>query len=547
MIKGVTRATRRWGVAVAFLLLACSIPALAEDFKLSDVKPGLEGIAVTAGVGNVLERFQVKVLETLRDGALPLVLVRASGAFLDATGGVGQGFSGSPVYIGDKLLGAISGGFPNGDGRLVLVTPIEFMRRALPTAATLLEVMPRSLTKLCLEGQGCAAPLSTPLSVNGLSPRAITALQAGLEARGLPFSVAPLQSAQSSPSRVVSYRLEPGAPIAAQLVTGDINIGAVGAVTSVEGNRVLAFGHPVFGDSRVRSLMQGAYIVGFVPSRTVPFKLAESLGASLGTFVSDRPYGLGGLTGTPVTLPLEVSLKRGATTTVTKVNLAAVPDIAATLALATTLGALDSVLEGSAPGSAKLTWRLEFTDRAAVTYGDRLADADDIATSVSKRAALLLALITENPYAAVNLKKLSLSLEIAPYSALRIVKVDSEKKSLKAGESTSLNLRLQPYRGASVQRRVSFKIPSDAQAGSLRLRVRGTSTPRPRNDASLQDNPDPWDGVLTFEELLERMRSRLSGEYAVVETTGDSPTVIGIENCDDVVSGWAYIDIQVVK
>ncbi len=546
MMPMVSRGTLRLGAA-ALALTFCAAPTLAEDFKLSDVKAGLEGTAVTAGVGNVLERFQVKVLETLRDGALPLVLVRASGAFLDGTGGVGQGFSGSPVYIGDKLLGAISGGFPNGDGRLALVTPIEFMRRALPAAATMLEVLPPSLTKLCVAGQGCAVPLSTPLSVSGLSPRAIAALQTGLEEKGLPFTVAPLQSAQSSPSRVGAYRLEPGAPIAAQLVTGDINIGAVGAVTTVEGNRVLAFGHPVFGDSRVRSIMQGAYIVGFVPSRTVPFKLAEAFGTPLGTFINDRPYGLGGLTGTPATLPLEVSVKRGASLSVTQVNLAAVPDIAATLALVTTLGALDDALEGSAPGNAKLTWRLEFTDRAALTYGDRLADSDDIATPISRRAALLLALITENPYAVVNLKKLSLSLEVTKYSALRIIKADSEKKSLKAGESTTLNLRLQPYRGASLQRRVSFKIPSDAQVGPLRLRVRGLSTSRPRTAASNLENPDPWDGVLTFEELLERMRSRLSGEYAVVETVSDDPVVIGIENCDDVVTGWAYLDVQVVK
>ena len=546
MMPMVTRGTLRLGVA-ALTFTLCATPVLAEDFKLTDVKAGLEGTAVTAGVGNVLERFQVKVLETLRDGSLPLVLVRASGAFLDGTGGVGQGFSGSPVYIGDKLLGAISGGFPNGDGRLALVTPIEYMRRALPTAATLLEVLPRSLTKLCIAGQGCAAPLSTPLSVSGLSKRAVTALQTGLEDKGLPFTVAPLQSAESNPSRVGAYRLEPGAPIAAQLVTGDISIGAVGAVTTVEGNRVLAFGHPVFGDSRGRSIMQGAYIVGFVPSRTVPFKLAEAFGAALGTFISDRPYGLGGLTGTPVALPLEISLKRGAAITVTKVNLAAVPDIAATLALATTLGALDDALEGNVPGNAKLTWRLEFTDRAPLTYGDRLADADDIATPVSRRAALLLALITENPYAVANLKKLSLSLEVTKYGALRIIKADSEKKSLKAGESTTLNLRLQPYRAAPLQRRVTFRIPADAQVGTLRLRVRGIATPRPRTPASVLENPDPWDGVLTFEELLERMRSRLGGDYAVVETVGDDPVVVGVENCDEVVTGWAYIDVQVVK
>ncbi|NJK44050.1 MAG: hypothetical protein HC933_06960 [Pleurocapsa sp. SU_196_0] len=61
------------------------------------------------------------------------------------------------------------------------------------------------------------------------------------------------------------------------------------------------------------------------------------------------------------------------------------------------------------------------------------------------------------------------------------------------------------------------------------------------------DNPDPWDGVLTFEELLERLRSRVTQDYAVIETTGENPVVIGLEPVNDVVTGWVYVDVQVTK
>ena len=539
---------------VVLFSLALSISSLtftaarAEDFKLGDVKPGLEGFAFTAGVGNVMQRFDVKVLETLQDGNLPMIVIRGSGEFLDAVGGIGQGYSGSPVYLGGKLLGAISGGFPNDDHRLALVTPIEFMRKALPAPATLLNLIPNTPFKLpCLQDHGCAVPFSTPLSVSGLSPRATSALQTALEGKGLPFNVTPLQGAQSNSSARPAYKLEPGAPISAQLVSGAINIGAVGAVTAVDGNRVLAFGHPIFGDSRVSYLMQGAYVLGFVNSTVVPFKLAEPIGAPIGSFSADRPYGVGGVTGSVNAIPLEVTVKRGKDSNTTKVSLAPVPDIAGPLGLATTLEALDNTLETSTPGSSKLTWRLEFTDRAPLEYGDRVADGDDIATATARRAGLLLALIAENPYAAVNLKRLTLNLEVAPYNALRVVKAEVEKKTLKAGESTTLNLRLQPYRAASQQRRVLIRIPADTAAGTLHLRVRGAGTGRPQNDASSQENPDPWDGILTFDELLERMRSRVTGDYAVVETTGDNPTLIGLESFGEVVTGWAYVDMQVVK
>lgn len=42
----------------------------------------------------------------------------------------------------------------------------------------------------------------------------------------------------------VARPLEAGGAVAASLVTGDLKLGAIGTVTYVDGNQMLAFGHP---------------------------------------------------------------------------------------------------------------------------------------------------------------------------------------------------------------------------------------------------------------------------------------------------------------
>ena len=41
--------------------------------------------------------------------------------------------------------------------------------------------------------------------------------------------------------------LRPGDPIGVALMSGDLELGATGTVTDVDGNRVYAFGHPFYG------------------------------------------------------------------------------------------------------------------------------------------------------------------------------------------------------------------------------------------------------------------------------------------------------------
>jgi hypothetical protein len=519
--------------------LVVALPhAQAQDLPLADVKPGLEGFALTAAAGNVLERFEVRVLDLVDDPrGFPLILVRGSGKFLDAVGGIGQGFSGSPVYIGGRLVGAISGGFPNADHRLALVTPISAMRRAQLPPNPLALALP--LKQFCVANVGCAAPLSLPFSSFGLTKKAQDLLLEGLKAKG--FALELQQGSASASSLPRPYKLEPGAAIAAQLATGDVSLGAIGTVTTIEKNQILAFGHPVFADARARFIAMPAYISAIIPSSVVPYKVGSATGQPIGVFSTDHPAAIAGTLGASNAVPLEISLKRGSSSKNLSVGLAPVEDLFANIVVASVSSGIEQLLEGSSPGLARLGITLEFANRAPVTLRE-VVTGNDVARAAAVRAALMTALIAENPYKDSRIKKIVLEVELGAYSSLRVIKLEPEKKVVKPEELAIINVRLQNYRSVVSVKRIAYKAP--AVEGTYRLRVRGASTPRPPNEL---ENPDPWDGILTLDELLERLKSRIKDSDLVIESMSDEPRILGVERFDIPVMGWGYIDVIVQK
>ena len=236
---------------LSVITLCCSSSAFAAFFPLENVKPGLEGYAVTAGAGNVLSKFPVKVQSVVQEGAdSPRILIRASGPFIESTGGIAAGMSGSPVYFKNQLAGAISAGFPNADHNLGLVTPIELMTKAAPTPVT------GTLEYYGLEPDlfllGRPVPLAAPLTLQGISGRAGTKLLEDFRAKGVNMTALPVQTSAQARGLDRPYKLEAGAPISVQLISGDFMVGAVGTVTLVEGKNILAFGHPFLNDARAR-------------------------------------------------------------------------------------------------------------------------------------------------------------------------------------------------------------------------------------------------------------------------------------------------------
>jgi hypothetical protein len=210
------------------------------------------------------------------------VLVETRGAFIDAAGGVAAGMSGSPVYLdhaGERaLLGAIGYVFPDADGRLALVTPIEAMRTQTAGHASTLPAGRRP-RRHAAAGRRARRPRAR----HARATRSTTSRRTRSRS-----------CRQAAPARRPgpSGPLEPGSAFAIALVRGDVDLAAIGTVTEVVGDEVLALGHPFLGVGPSGWILAPASITAVVPSRRVPFKLGTVGSEVLGAVVADRPAGV---------------------------------------------------------------------------------------------------------------------------------------------------------------------------------------------------------------------------------------------------------------
>src|SRR5438046_10526018 len=120
---------------------------------LSDIQPGMRGVAYTVFEGTKPEAMEVEILGVLKNMNGPksdLILTRLHGQKVEYTGVV-AGMSGSPVYIDGKLIGALSfriGSFSKEP--IAGITPIESMLeindldRATPMQSSFTPVAPNS-------------------------------------------------------------------------------------------------------------------------------------------------------------------------------------------------------------------------------------------------------------------------------------------------------------------------------------------------------------------------------------------------------------------
>jgi hypothetical protein len=300
--------------ALAAILLALLVPSAAHGagdpiMPLSTVQNGMRCTGYSVIRGTAITTFDVDVVDVL---ATPYasVLVRVSGPAVDDTG-IAEGFSGSPVKCVDpadgvaKTIGAIAEGTGDYGNKLVLVTPIQAMlgEPVVPPAGA------ASASKASKALARSARALATPLSFSGVSGPVATALAKAAKKVGRAVYAAP------AAPRVAAFppqTLQPGASVAASLSSGDIEAGAVGTVTYVDGDTVWAFGHPLDGAGRRSLLLQDAYVYTVVGNpldteESVSYKYATP-GHDLGTLTNDAPTAVVGRLGAlPDTFPLHVT------------------------------------------------------------------------------------------------------------------------------------------------------------------------------------------------------------------------------------------------
>ena len=266
--------------------LSCilAISAQAQGFmNVSEVQPGMTGYAKTVVHGTTIDTFPVEILGVMKNSGPSgdLILAKFSGPLIEETGGIAQGMSGSPVYINGKLLGAVAYGWSFTNSRVGMITPINDMLK-LWNVPTKEEIRPFNARESSL------IPIATPLMTSGFDSLSTAWMQSKLPN----YNFMPVDTASAS-SDSTALPLEPGSSVAAAFVNGDMKMGAIGTVTYVDNDHIVAFGHPFLKKGSINYFMHNAYIFTVVNNLSSSFKLG-SIGAEVGKITQDRGAGIGG-------------------------------------------------------------------------------------------------------------------------------------------------------------------------------------------------------------------------------------------------------------
>ncbi|GAX59696.1 membrane-associated Zn-dependent proteases 1 [Candidatus Scalindua japonica] len=292
-----------------------------------EIKPGMKGYGRTVFSGKQIESFDIEVLGVLKnwEAKNDMILIKMSGGPLEKTGII-AGMSGSPVYIDDKLIGAVSHGWSYSKDAIAGVTPIRAMidvmemdsRNRKNLAAKANRIWSTSLNTqdtnviAKLESYGLLhkyefhentdtrepfifnlVPIQTPLIVSGFSNESLTKISP-LFGRVGRFSLHSSNGEYGSPEDLVNFM--PGSSIAVEIIRGDLSVSAVGTLTYRDGNDILAFGHPIIQIGNTDMPMATAEVHTILASQASSTKMA-SPGKIIGRITQDRRSAIAGKIG----------------------------------------------------------------------------------------------------------------------------------------------------------------------------------------------------------------------------------------------------------
>jgi hypothetical protein len=467
-------------------------------FPLSDAHRGLTGTAWTVFTGTTPEPMEVEILGVLRGVRGPghdMILGQLHGAKPEYTS-VAAGMSGSPVYIGNRLLGSLSfriGQFTRDP--IVGITPIEQMLevRDLPADSGQWSVVSDPLPQA--PGQETMQAMETPLVMGGFSPEAIRLWQQKMAGTGLETVAAggmggasdSTGDADAAPSAKAIASIVPGSAVSMQLVRGDLEIAATCTVTYVDPKQLLACGHPVLQAGPVSLPMTTAEVVTTVASPLNAFKIVNT-GAVIGAFNEDRDAAIRGVFGArarmiPVRIRVHGREREGKPQSdERKVNVE-ILDLAAVTPQAILVTVYQSLLESN-DGTAQTSYHLTGSiglDGYPLSPLDLWAPAGEsmgAPMQIAQLAAEQFARLYSNSARLGSVRAVDVDIEAVPrhveveLEAARLVSADI----VHAGDTVMVEATLRPWRQPARNLRMEVKLPARLGTGNLRLLVSDAGT-----------------------------------------------------------------------
>ncbi len=531
-VKTVSKGIPNWLVAATLALPsltpAQSAPASAVPppssggiYPLSEVHAGLKATAWTVFQGTTPEAMDVEILGVLHGARGPghdLILAQLHGSKPEYTGVV-AGMSGSPVYVGDKLLGSLSyriGQFSKDP--IAGITPIEQMMEVkdLPVEGSGIEDQGSEIQGVGNREQGVGNgdrdsaemelpsetqfhAIDTPLLMSGFHPEAIRLWQQKMAGTGLDMVAAgggsgdEDSSSQDQKPRPVAqlpgetagktstaFPLEPGSAVSAELVRGDLEIAATCTVTYIDPKQLLACGHPLLQAGPISLPMTTAEVVATLASPLNAFKIINT-GKVVGAFNQDRDAAIRGVLGAQAQMiPLHIDVHGAGHLRKLNVEVLDLPQLTAQAVMVSLYEVLLETNDSTFETSYHVTGQIGFEDYAPSPV-NIWAPASDLLP-----AQLLAAMNTAEQFTKLYsngarqgaIKSIELDVHAIP----KRVQVELETARLvtndivHAGDTVVVEATVRDWQQAARNVRIPVTLPARLSSGSVRLLVSDAST-----------------------------------------------------------------------
>ncbi len=519
-------------VAVALLLVASTLlaahsekPIAVATMPVDQIKTGMKGVAYTVFEGTQPEPMDLEVIGVLQNQNGPkgdIILVRLKGTKPEYTGVV-AGMSGSPVYIDNKLVGALAFRIGQMSKEAIAgVTPIadmleiNEMDRSLParemrTAQTRNEAAgtagPGSNdTSAALRTyQNLLQPIETPLAFSGFTEDAVKRFAPQFAAAGIvPVMGVGGVSDQKQPEPIV-----PGSAISAVLVRGDMDIAATCTVTYADADRLLACGHPILQFGMTDMPMTKATVLATLPSPLNAFKIVNAT-ETIGTWVQDRHTGILGRFGQQARMiPVTLSVHGGARPKTFHFEVLNNAKLTPVAIMSTVFSALQGVNEYGEETTYRMQGKIGVAGYPDVTLQNMFAPVDAnfptgflIAISLGDRFSRIF----DNPISTPNITSVNLDFDLV--RERRSAKLESARTDLtevRPGDEMVIETVLRPYRGEPIVRQIPVRIPTSTPKGQLRILV---------SDGQTLDRMRGGMGMLNSKADLASVIASLNKEHA---------------------------------
>jgi hypothetical protein len=357
--------------------------------------------------------------------------------------------------------------------------------------------------------------VATPLLLSGMDRRVAELLRAELE----PFGLHALQTGGSGGARegdavgAGPARYVDGGAIGVQLIGGDVDATAIGTVTHVRGNRLVAFGHPMMNAGQPALPTTTARVLHVLASERRSFKIAQAQ-RPLGTLVHDRQSAIVIDTDYEAdTIPMRIRLKgvEGAPRTEWNVRLASNRMLTPMLGFSAMINAISATAAERSDAVFEVSSRVELERHGAVELTDVGYSGGGLANPMALSQLRMFDVIGAaygNPFEDVRVLGIDVEIHVRyARDVVRLVDAMVTSSEVDPGADVNVYLTLRRFGEPEQLRIVPVHVPASAAGDKIEL----IFEPGPSVKLPL---PEPDD----VETILSNVRAGYPATSLVVST-----------------------------